>query len=270
MIKYYIQTPTGKEGPFSVEQLKKKAVSSETLICTEGGRWIPACKFEALKTILNETGAPSHFTKHVGPRYVFSADAISEPKTRSRISFMQWASIVLLILNGALYYYKQDDNPTSRREEQAKAAPVPMKLVAAAPAEQRLAQPAKPDVPKVDTTNNHIRNNWSTFIKASHNAFRFYSKLGGIHHLKAVVHNNTDFPLDTVQVSIRYIRRGETYKTEYVNLYNVPEQGELAVSAPNSRSGTSVELNITKVSSVQLNLFYSADSLGASGAPLRM
>ena len=271
MTTYYIQTSAGKEGPFSLDELRKKGVSSETLICTEGGKWMPACKFEALKAILDDNAVPSYFAKHVGPKFVFSADVIKEPKTRSRITFMQLACIVLLILNGALYYYKQDASPVAATTEPPKAAPAPIKLLASVPAEQLVEQPAKPETHKVDTTNNHIRNNWSAFIKASHNAFKYYSKFGGIHRLQAIIQNKTAFPLDTVKVAIRYVKRGETFKTEHVTFYNVPEYGEIALPAPNSRSGTSVELNITEISSEKLQFFYNAaDTLASADGNLKM
>ncbi|NEU10463.1 DUF4339 domain-containing protein [Flavihumibacter sp. R14] len=264
MITYYIQTPGGKEGPFSIEELRKKGVNPETLLRTEGGRWIPACKIEELKSLLNETGVPLHFKKHVGPKYVFSADAISEPKTRKRITFMQCAAVVLLILNGALYYYKQDGKMVVHKQQSSEPAPAPVKL-ASAPVKKIVQQAAESPASKVDTANTHIRNRWSEFIKVSHNAFRYYSKFGGIRHLQAIVKNQTGFPLDTVKVSVRYIKRGQTFKTEYVTLYNIPEHGELAVPAPNSKSGTSVILDITQITAEKLKFHYSAD-LPAEGA----
>ena len=263
MNTYYIQTPGGKEGPFSVEDLRKRGLSSETLVCTEGLKWTPACKIESLKPIVDDSGVPLHFKKHAGPKFVFSADAITEPKTRSRITFMQWASIVLLVLNGALYYYKQGDKKDVKNEKAVVSAAAPVKLIASVPAEKVAKQAVVSAESKVDTTNNHLRNNWSSFIKASHNAFRYYSKYGGIHHLEAIVQNKTGFPLDSVKVAIRYVKRGETFKTEHVTVYNIPEHGEAAVPAPNSRSGTSVELNITEIASEKLKLFYSADIASA-------
>jgi hypothetical protein len=267
MNTYYIQTQDGKEGPFSAGELRKRGISSETLICTEGGKWTPACRIDALKQILNEMDAPLHFRKHEGPKFVFSADAITEPKTRSRITFMQWASIVLLVLNGALYYYKQGDTKTAAKEQPVASADVPVKVMASIQAEKQVKPEVEPVESKVDTTNSHLRNNWSAFIKASHNAFRYYSKYGGIHHLKAIVQNKTAFPLDSVKVSIRYVKRGETFKIEHVTLYDIPEHSEAAVPAPNSKSGTSVELNITEISSEKLNLFYSADTPAAEADP---
>ena len=266
MTTYYVQTTAGKEGPFSIEELQKKGINSETTICTEDGKWMPACKFEALKSIIEEPGAPLHFRKHVGPRYVFSADVITEPKTRSRITFMQWASIILLVMNGALYYYKQEDNKIAKAEVPEKPTPAKMEQKASVPAEKLVAKVPEPIVPPADTINSHIRNNWSAFIKTSHNAFKYYSKFGGIHQLKTSVQNNTGFPLDTVKLAVRYIKRGETFKTEYVTFYNIPEHGEVTLPAPNSRSGTSVELNITAISSEKLNFFYTADTPGTTGA----
>lgn len=264
MTTYYIQTTAGKEGPFSIEDLRKRGINSGTSICNEEGQCAPACQIEALKSVLDEPSVPLYFKRHVGPKYVFSADVITEPKTRSRITFMQWASIILLLMNGALYYYKQNDSKIAKVEVPEKVVKAKITQTASVPVEKLVAKVSEPIVPQADTTNNHIRNNWSSFIKTSHNSFKFYSKLGGIHHLKTSIQNNTGFPLDTVTLAIKYIRRGETYKTEYVTYYNIPEHSEVTLPAPNSRSGTSVELNITAISSEKLNFFYSADTAGTS------
>lgn len=256
MTAYYIQTPTGKEGPFSVEELRKKAVTAETSIRHEGINWTPAGKIEALRTIFAETGPPLHFKKHEGSKYSFSADGIKEPKSRSRVSVLQWAAIVLLVLNGLVYYYKEVRSPVAKSPEVAALPAAPVKRIIAV--QNPVKHVEKQVIAKVDT-NSTVRNNWSNFIKATHNNFKYYTKKGGIRQLQAIVQNRTNFPLDTVKVAVKYIRQGETFKTEYVTFYNVPEHGEVAIPAPNSRSGTSVILDITKVSSEKLQFFYSAD-----------
>ena len=86
--------------------------------------------------------------------------------------------------------------------------------------------------------------------------------MGGIHSLQAIVQNQTNFPLDTVKLAVKYLRRGETFKTEYVTLVNVPGHGELAVAAPNSRSGSSVTLDITEIYSQKMQFFYNAGLTG--------
>lgn len=260
MTIYYIQTFGGKEGPFSIEELRKKDINSDTLISEDGTIWTPAGTIRAIKQIISETGPPLHFKKLEGPKYIFTADAISEPKTRSRISALQWAAIVLLALNVLVYYYKKSDSVISKSQEVVQLSEVPLTPEKKIIAIQSIVNPAiNEERENKDTINSNIRNNWATFIKATHNDFKFYSKYGGIHHLKAIVQNNSDFPLDTVKLAIKYIKQGQTFKTEYVTLYNVPEQGELSVHAPTSKSGTSVTLDITEITSQKLQFFYSAD-----------
>lgn len=257
MTVYYVQTSSGNEGPFSIEELRKKNINSDTLISRDGTEWTPAGSISAIKTIISEAGPPLHFKKLEGPKYIFTADAITEPKTRSRISALQWAALILLALNGVVYYYKKNDSIVAKSHE---VVNLPTSRLPVEKKTNAVHSPVNPEINEQrDTTNSSIRNNWTNLIKATHNNFKFYSKYGGIHQLKAIVQNKSDFPLDTVKVAVKYIRQGQTYKTEYVTLYNVPERGELSVPAPTSKSGTSVTLDITKIASQKLQFFYSAD-----------
>lgn len=259
MTGYYIQASSGKEGPFSLEELRKKDINTDTLISQDGAKWIPAGTVRAIRQIISKTGPPHHFKKLEGPKYIFTADAITEPKTRSRISALQWAAIVLLGLNGLVYYYKKNDSVIPKSSEVVHQNEIPLTPEKKIIAVQNTINPTTGEERgNKDTINSNIRNNWPVFIKATHNDFKFYSKLGGIHHLQVIVQNKSDFPLDTVKIAVKYIRHGQTYKTEYVTLYNIPERGELAAPAPTSRSGTSVILDITKIASQKLQFAYSA------------
>jgi hypothetical protein len=170
MTVYYVQTSGGKEGPFSIEELRKKDINSETLISEDGMEWTPAGSISATKLIIAEAGPPLHFKKLEGPKYSFTADAITEPKTRSRISALQWAALILLALNGAVYYYKNNDSGLNKSAEVVEVS------------ESRLLDEKKitvhgPVTPSVseekDTTNSNIRNNWANFIIATHNNLSF-------------------------------------------------------------------------------------------------
>ena len=266
MAGYYIQTSGGKEGPFSIAELRKKDINSNTLVSQDEAEWIPAGTIKALRPVISDIGPPLHFKKLEGPKYIFTADAITEPKTRLRISALQWTAIVLLALNGIVYYYKRNDSSVSKSPEivQSPDIPVVPKIDASA-VQNNISLEVAEDIKNEDTIHSQIRNSWATFIKATHNDFKFYSKFGGIHSLKATVQNNSDFPLDTVKIAVKYIKQGETFKTEYVTLYNVPERSELSVPAPTSKSGTSVVLDITKIASQKLQFFYSADLPVKSG-----
>lgn len=262
MTVYYIKTPTGEKGPFSVEELRKKAISADTVLRHEGINWTAAGKIEALKMILSETGPPSHFKKHAGSKSPFSAGVIKQPKIRSRISMLQIVTIVLLVLNGVVYYYKEIRQPSSKNQ-QAAVQPPPVKKIIAI--QNRVNTIERREIKPVDALST-VRNNWSNLINATHNKFKFYTKRGGIRHLQVIVQNQTNFPLDTVQVAVKYIRHGETFKTEYVTFYNVPERGEVAMPAPNSRSGKSVILDITRITSEKMKFLYSADIQAPAGS----
>jgi hypothetical protein len=253
MTEYHIKTPTGKDGPFSVEELRKKKIKPETMVSENGTEWTQAGMVEPLRPMFQES-AISGSKKPGRQGYSISDEQPKEASSRSRISMLQYTAFVLLILNGVVYYYKQQ-NPTSEKRLEVSAAPaVIKKLPGVRIAVEHKSTGMADRTAKADTTIK-IRNNWSTFIKAVPNDFKHY-KRGGIHHLQAIVQNKTGFPLDTVKLAVNYIRRGQTFKTEFLTLVNIPEHGEISVPAPDSRGGTAVKVDFTEISSQKMQFFY--------------
>ena len=253
MTEYYIRTSRGEEGPFSKEELRIKAINSETLVCSDGASWTPAGEIVALQSLFPDAVRKLNIKKPASKHLIGSDSNNTDNKTRSKISLLQWAAIVLLALNGLIYYYKGEP-ATVKIEKVSVTVPTEEPEMIAV----KTAQPIQKPVAENSDTLHRIRNNWPDYIKARHNDFKFYTKLGGIRRLEAIVQNQTDYPLDTVKVAVKYIRRGETFKTEYVTFYNVPGQGEVSVPAPNSRSGTSVILDITEVASGKMHFYYNS------------
>jgi hypothetical protein len=252
MTEYYIQTPTGEDGPFSVEELRKKKIKPETLVSDNCTEWMPAGDVESLKSIL-PLKSPANTKKQERELYSISNDQTKEPATRSKFSFLQWTALILLVTNGLVYYYKQQNSPTERGPKVADTQ-LEVKKLPAVPIS--IKHPEKPAPVPSDSTSK-VRNNWSNLIKAVPNDFKRY-KRGGIHHLAAIVQNKTAFPLDTVKLAVNYIRRGQIFKTEFLTLVNVPEGGEISVPAPDSRAGTAVRLDFKEITSQKMQFFYNA------------
>ncbi len=100
------------------------------------------------------------------------------------------------------------------------------------------------------------RNNWSSFITATSNAYS-YSEMGGISNLQVVVYNQTDKSIDEVQVKVYYIKaNGGTYKSETVSVTNIGPNGSKSVSAPSSDRGTSASMSIESISAKSFHFCY--------------
>ena len=245
MTEYHIKNQTGKDDPLSGEKLQKKKKSQQD-VGDNVTNPTPAGKAAPVSLKPNESVIPGSKT-------------VKESSSKSKISLLQYTAFVLLILNGVVYYYKQQHPPAEKPLKVSAVPAVIKKIPAARIAVEQKATVIKDSTVKSDTTI-RIRNNWSAFIKAIPNDFKRY-KRGGIHHLQAIVQNQTGFPLDTVKLAVNYIRRGRTFKTEFLTLVNIPEHGELSVPAPDSRGGTAVKVDFTEISSQKMQFFYNAGLL---------
>jgi len=101
---------------------------------------------------------------------------------------------------------------------------------------------------------NIIKNNIRRYVTVGNSAYQI-SPLGGINGLSIIVSNNTDYLLEKVLVSIRYIKaNGEDWKKEKIEFTLIPPNSQMTLKAPDSNRGTSIEYNIDSISSNALGL----------------
>lgn len=111
----------------------------------------------------------------------------------------------------------------------------------------------------------YYRQHWQNYIHVSLNNYKT-GLLGGIHGVKVVVTNDSEFPLDNVVASVQYFRaNGKLFKTERVGVDNVKEKSTASVSAPDSRKGMSVKLVLNRITSQQMNFCWSQDKKAIPG-----
>lgn len=111
----------------------------------------------------------------------------------------------------------------------------------------------------------YYREHWQNYIHISLNDYKT-GLLGGVHGIKVLVSNDTEFPLDNVVASIQYYRaNGKLFKTEQVAVNNVKAKSSASASAPDSRKGMSVKLVLARITSQQMNFCWSKDKTAAPG-----
>ncbi len=99
---------------------------------------------------------------------------------------------------------------------------------------------------KVDETVKNITNLLK--VKVS-----FKDKLiGGIENVNIAVTNNSAFKMEQVTVKLSYLKKGETYSTQMVTLYEIKPHSTMSVTAPDGAAGNSVTGTIYKVRSAAL------------------
>jgi len=246
MTQYFIQTRAGQEGPFTIEELSKTAIDSDTLVWFKGSNdWAPAGKIEALKSLFPSAASPAP-EPVVTPEY----DGL---KRKFSVSLLQWAGIGVLVISAFIYFARPGDTGKSRSNPSSPVIDSAAILAAEAAAEKKMARS------ELAEKNLNYRNNWVRFIKVNAGNFKT-NTFGGIYQLEAVVQNQTEYPLDEVTIAISYIKEnGGTHKIENVTVYNVPAHGNASAPAADSNRGKSVSLEITKIRSRRMNFLYSPD-----------
>lgn len=247
MSQYFIQTRTGQEGPFTLEELSKTTIDPDTLVWYKGiNDWTRAGEIDALNSLF--TGpAPSTLETFTAPRY-------DDLNRRFNLSLFHWTGIGVLVISTFIYFARPGDASSTKSTYDAAV----IDSTAAAAASEEIAE-KKRVMSKLAAKNINYRNNWSRYIKANTGNYKS-NTFGGIYRLEATVHNQTDYPLEEVSIAVSYIKEnGGTYKTEIVTVYNVPAQGKVSVRAPDSNRGKSVKLEISRIKAKRMNFFYSPD-----------
>lgn len=76
--------------------------------------------------------------------------------------------------------------------------------------------------------------------------------IGGVENVNVTVTNSSTFKMEQVTVKLSYLKKGETYSTKTVTLYEIQPHTSMSVTAPDGASGNSVTGIIYKVRSAAL------------------
>jgi hypothetical protein len=129
MRNYFIHENGQQTGPFTIDELKSKGITSQTPIWTDGmGQWLEAGKIEELKAILAKT-PPTYNTNSYGntqPPEMHSAfKEATEDNNENKGRKLRLAGLLLLIclLLGYIIYEKNKPNPCTSYTASASYTP---------------------------------------------------------------------------------------------------------------------------------------------------
>ena len=253
MKKFYIQSKSGQEGPFSIEELSQKTIPPDTPVWCEGiSDWTVASNLSELQGKIHFVAAPPPFGINTPPKF----NSMSEDATKKKgfkPSVYQLAGIGFVVVLAFLYFSKQGDASTSTEYQSPN-----MSLIDSSAEVDPAEEERKRINEEITAKNMAYRNNWSKYITCGNGDYKA-SGLGGISDLEVVVDNKTEYALDEVNVTVSYIKdNGSVYKTEDVTIYNVPEKGRASMPAPDSNRGTLVSMEIKSITSKRMHFYYSA------------
>jgi hypothetical protein len=103
-------------------------------------------------------------------------------------------------------------------------------------------------------SNEQYKNDWRRYITVQLNS-GYKTGFGGFKDLTLLVNNYLPYKVEHLQVKINYIKaKGDSYKTETVNVYNLDPNNPKIIRAPESRRGVRLQISVTGISCSELQL----------------
>lgn len=111
----------------------------------------------------------------------------------------------------------------------------------------------------------YFRQNWTNYIHATLNDYKT-GLLGGIKGARIIVRNDTEFPLDDVTALVQYYRaNGKMLRSTPVNLGEIKAKSSKSVAVADSRRGVSLKLELSRITSQEMNFCWSRDKKVSPG-----
>ena len=282
---YYYHDGLKQCGPFTKEELKQKGIKKDTLIWHKNFTYwqkaelIPKLKELFKKDIVSETNdiipavnTPPPFS----PKYIKEVRIAVLPR-RSKILMLISTALGLLIITGvfATKYRKDKANHRAqaaisgielgKAQENLKNGTDPQiaveKMLEEFETNGKVKEKEEEKEKELNKNKKAVRNNFRYYITAKENNYT-HKEIGGIYDLNIKVNNTSKFPIDTVEVSVSYIKaNGNIHKVEKIYFENINPGSAISLKAPNSERGKEVGLAITSITSRAINFCYRKDEI---------
>ncbi|MBX5439089.1 MAG: hypothetical protein IRZ29_06075, partial [Thermoflavifilum sp.] len=104
----------------------------------------------------------------------------------------------------------------------------------------------------------YYRKNWPNYIHISIAKFQT-GLFGGIHQPTIRIDNQTDFPIDQVELELAYIQNnGQVFQTIPLTASNIRAHSTETLVAPDSRRGVKINLKLQSITSQEMNFCWTA------------
>lgn len=253
MTDYFIHDGQKECGPFTLTQLTSQQINYQTPVWHKGlVGWTTAGELEELQPLLNSKIPPPFKNRYSTPPPLLQEGYSKERKGSSKIYFLA----ALIIVVGSMFWYVSASDTGSYSDISTSAETASLDPGTSLSDEEIERQRINAEI---TAKNTNYRNNWGRYIWATNGNYRS-NPLGGIYDLEVVVTNETEYAIDEIVVSVQYIKdNGAVYKTEPVSIYSVPAHGKASMPAPDSGRGTSVNIEISSITSKKMHFCYSSD-----------
>ena len=284
MRKYFILEGQQETGPYTIDILQGKLLSSNTLVREEESySWTTAGQIAELsgylsspnkipqKAVVQTIEPPKVQVRHLKQLNI-PKSKINEKIIPVAIVFAIGSIIVSMdwvietkstqIMNHPIIA-KPAAIVTDTIKEQPKVEPIAVTSKTKKLKEEKTVILKEPSIVKEpvfeDETADkaaYFRANWSRFITVTNNNYN-HGLLGGIKGLSILFKNETDFPIEEIVARITYIKaNGKPWLIKTIPVYNLKSHGEKQQSVAKVSRGKSVKISIEKIISSSMKFHY--------------
>ena len=274
MKEYYIHDGNKKSGPLSLDELNKIEITTQTFVWYEGlSDWTLASEIPELKKM-------NSINKPLPPPFLKSLNSDNKENVKQNLkekiieafnlTSKQYVLAGIIAIIFLLVFYLINLN--SRLTDEIKRVKVDNANIStqASNAQQqvqmqedavrRLDQARKASI---DSANQIIyrkqrdyRDRWSKYIQKSSPIYSV-SIWGGISDLSFNVSNLTEYPIDEIELEVRYIlKNGTLFQTEVVKLKDMIPYSQRKVTAPSTDRGTTIIVDFKSIKAQSFNFCY--------------
>ena len=255
MKKFFIHNGVKEDGPFTLDELSLKHINANTPIWYDGlENWTIAKNVQELQPLLVKNSTPPPFRGSTATKSA-AANGSGKEEGVEKKSRTWWyvGAVVFLAAFFAYSINKTDDSDLPPQVNESVAAD---SIIPTEPVETKIPETENVEQQKLDDERKKLRDSWGRYLWAEAGDYES-NELGGISNLEVVVVNKMEYPIDEAKVAVKYIKEnGDSFKTEYVIVYNIPAGGKASMPAPDSNRGTKVEMEITGARCQSLNFCY--------------
>lgn len=265
MKQYYIHDGIAEQGPFTVEELKRKSIQKETLVWYDGlPHWTSAEHVEELQELMKTIPPPlATFNRPITPpsakpdgTYSTTSEYQAAVANKdSKAGYIVLGLIILVGIIGWLVYENMNQSETvSQLQQQVYVANAEASAANEAEGERRRRNI------ELTEKNMNYRNNWNRYFSVANSNYT-YSLIGGVDPFDVTISNKTDYLVDEMIVTAHYYKsNGEPFKSEDIHFYNVTPNSTATERSQGSIRGVRVAAEITKIISKRMHFCYPSDN----------
>lgn len=260
MKKYFLNDGQNQLGPFDINDLKFRDIKPDTNIWFDGlSDWTPAGQIEELNFLFSSVPTPT-------PPPIVKVQKIDSPSIQNKksekkykIFWLIFGLICIILITLFLVHLSSSENEKALLKNQL--SNTQQQLQAQANEQKKLEQEKQEQIAVATSRNMEYRNNWPKYVSVDIASFNPLS-FGGFDNIVVNATNKTQFPLDLIVAEVTYWKSdGKIFKTEKVSIVDIPGNESRFVIAPSSPRGTSLTVEILKITAGKFNFCYDVDAV---------